>query len=116
MTQATAQQDWKQTACILCECNCGIEVRLGGADGRRIEHVRGDKAHPASQGYACEKAHRVDFYQNGTHRLTAPLRRRPDGSFEEIDWDTAIREVAARFAAIRDEHGGESIFYYGGGG
>ena len=21
--------EWKQTACILCECNCGIEVRLG---------------------------------------------------------------------------------------
>src|SRR5262249_23093152 len=36
--------------------------------------------------------------------------------FEEIDWDTAIREVAARFAAIRDTHGGEAIFYYGGGG
>ncbi|MCZ6463354.1 MAG: molybdopterin-dependent oxidoreductase, partial [Proteobacteria bacterium] len=49
-------------------------------------------------------------------RLTGPLRRRPDGSFEAIDWDTAIREVAERFAAIRDEHGGESIFYYGGGG
>jgi anaerobic selenocysteine-containing dehydrogenase len=40
----------------------------------------------------------------------------PDGSFEEIDWDTAIREVAARFAAVRDAHGGDSIFYYGGGG
>ena len=26
----------------------------------------------------------------------------PDGSFEEIDWDTAIREVAHRFAAVRD--------------
>ena len=27
---------------------------------------------------------------------TTPLRRRPDGTFEAIDWDTAIREVAAR--------------------
>jgi anaerobic selenocysteine-containing dehydrogenase len=108
--------EWKSTACILCECNCGIEVQLGGADGRRLVKVRGDDAHPASRGYACEKPSRLDFYQNGPHRLTKPLRRRPDGSFEEIDWDTAIREVAARFAAIRDEHGGESIFYYGGGG
>ena len=24
--------------------------------------------------------------------------------------------MAARLAAVRDEHGGESIFYYGGGG
>ncbi len=108
--------DWKSTACILCECNCGIEVQLGGEDGRRFVRVRGDKAHPASQGYACEKPSRLDYYQNGRDRLTRPLRRRPDGSFEEIDWDTAVREIAARFAAIRDEHGGESIFYYGGGG
>jgi anaerobic selenocysteine-containing dehydrogenase len=108
--------DWKSTACILCECNCGIEVQLGGADGRHLVKVRGDDAHPASKGYACEKAHRLDFYQNGPHRLTRPLRRRADGSFEEIDWDTAIAEVAARFSAVRKEHGGETIFYYGGGG
>jgi anaerobic selenocysteine-containing dehydrogenase len=108
--------DWKSTACILCECNCGVEVQLGGEDGRHLVKVRGDDAHPASKGYACEKAHRLDFYQNGPHRLTKPLRRRSDGSFEEIDWDTAIAEVAARFSAVRNEHGGETIFYYGGGG
>ena len=113
---AAADADWKSTACILCECNCGLEVELGGAAGRNIVRVRGDDAHPASQGYACEKAHRIDFYQNGPHRLTKPLRRRPDGSFEEIDWDTAIREVAERLSSVRDAHGGESIFYYGGGG
>ena len=113
---ARESTDWQPTACILCECNCGVEVQLGGEDGRRFVRVRGDDAHPASQGYACEKPSRLDFYQNGPDRLTRPLRRRPDGSFEEIDWDTAIREVAARFAAVRDAHGGEAIFYYGGGG
>jgi anaerobic selenocysteine-containing dehydrogenase len=105
--------DWKQTACILCECNCGIEVEL---DGRRLARIRGDKAHPSSQGYTCNKAFRLDHYQNGRHRLTNPLRRRSDGGFDEIDWDTAIAEVADRFASVRDTHGGESIFYYGGGG
>jgi anaerobic selenocysteine-containing dehydrogenase len=78
--------------------------------------VRGDKAHPSSQGYACEKAHRLDHYQHGRDRVTSPLRRRADGTFEPIDWDTAIREVAARFAAVRDTLGGDKIFYYGGGG
>ncbi len=113
---ASPTSDWKSTACILCECNCGIEVQLGGEDGRHLVRIRGDDAHPSSQGYACEKPSRLDYYQNGPHRLTRPLRRRADGSFEEIDWDTAIREVAARFAAVRDTYGGESIFYYGGGG
>src|SRR3990170_1527333 len=95
--------EWHQTACILCSVNCGIEVRL---DGRRFERIRGDKSHPKSAGYTCEKALRLDHYQNGRHRLTTPLRRRPDGSYEEIDWDTAIREVAGRLGTVRDEHGG----------
>lgn len=108
-----AGKQWKSTACILCECNCGIEVAM---EGRTLAQIRGDKAHHASQGYTCNKAMRLDHYQNGTHRLTSPLRRRPDGSYEEIDWDTAIREVAAGFKRLSEEHGGESIFYYGGGG
>jgi anaerobic selenocysteine-containing dehydrogenase len=120
MTTETATErgaEWKATACILCECNCGILVKLGGEDGRRFEQIRGDKAHPASKGYTCQKALRLDHYQNGRgERVLNPLRRRADGSFEEIDWDTAITEVAARLAAVRDTYGGESILYYGGGG
>ncbi len=115
-TDSRTAEEWKHTACILCECNCGIEVRLGGPDGRRFEKIRGDDAHPVSRGYACEKPLRLDHYQNGPHRLTKPLRRRPDGSFEEVDWETAIRGVAADLAAVRDAHGGKSILYYGGGG
>ncbi len=91
-------------------------MQLGGEDGRRLVRFRGDRRHPASQGYACEKPHRLDYYQNNPKRLLNPLRRRDDGQFEEIDWATAISEIAARLAAIRDEYGGPSIFYYGGGG
>src|SRR5436190_19916212 len=108
--------DWKRTACILCECNCGLEVELGGDEGRHLVRLRGDKRHPSSQGYACEKPHRLDHYQHSRDRLTSPLRRRADGTFESIDWDTAIREVASRLAAVRDTYGGDTIFYYGGGG
>jgi anaerobic selenocysteine-containing dehydrogenase len=107
---------WEKTACVLCECNCGLEVQIGGEGNRHFTRIRGDKAHPASKGYACEKPHRLDYYQNGPDRITSPLRRKGDGSFEKIDWDTAIREVTERLTAIRDEHGGDTIFYFGGGG
>ena len=115
-TAQTTRPEWKSTACILCECNCGIEVQLGGEDGRHLTKIRGDKAHPSSRGYACEKPSRLDLYQNSKARLTKPLRRREDGSFEEIDWETAVREIAQKFSAIRDAHGGDKIFYFGGGG
>lgn len=107
---------WRKTACILCENNCGIEVELGGADGRRFVRTRGDRDHPSSAGYACEKPHRLDYYQSFPERLTTPLRRNAAGELEPTDWDSALSEIASRLAGIRDTHGGESIFYYGGGG
>ena len=75
-TESPARDTWHATACVLCSINCGLEVRI---DGPTITRVRGDKAHPGSQGYTCEKGLRIDHYQNGPHRLTSPLRRRPDG-------------------------------------
>lgn len=116
MTSSAPDPIWKKTACILCSLNCGLEVQVGGPGGRRILKVRGDKQHPVSEGYLCEKAQRIDHYQQGADRLRTPMRRRPDGEYEAIDWDTAIREIAERFRDIRARHGGESILYYGGGG
>ncbi|MCB0932486.1 MAG: molybdopterin-dependent oxidoreductase [Mycobacterium sp.] len=109
--------EWQSTACILCECNCGIIVQTSEVDGvRRLAKIRGDKDHPASQGYTCNKALRLDYYQNNPNRLTSPMRRREDGSYEEIDWDTAISEIAEGLHRISETHGGDKIFYYGGGG
>ncbi|NJD30854.1 MAG: molybdopterin oxidoreductase family protein [Gammaproteobacteria bacterium] len=108
---ADRDQPWHKTACIICALNCGLEVQT---EGRRITKIRGDDDHPVSKGYVCEKSQRLDYYQNGADRLTSPMRRRPDGSYEAIDWDTAIREIAQKLKALKERHGGESILYYGG--
>jgi formate dehydrogenase len=113
MTAVIDEQAWQPSACILCSLNCGIEVKV---EGRRLASIRGDRRNPRSFGYACEKAQRLDHYQSARDRLTTPLRRGAGGELEPVDWDTAIAEIAERLVAIRDEHGGESIFYYGGGG
>ncbi len=111
--QPDPDTQFKPTACNLCYANCGILVEVAG---REIAKVRGDKAHVASKGYICNKAARINYYQNSKARLLSPLRRRDDGSFEEVSWERAITEIAARFADIRDTHGGNKIIYYGGGG
>ncbi|MEL6890552.1 MAG: molybdopterin-dependent oxidoreductase [Actinomycetota bacterium] len=105
--------EWHQSACMLCSINCGVELRT---DGREIVRVRGDKAHPSSAGYTCEKGLRLNHYQNDPQRLTSPMRRRPDGTYEPVGWDTAIAEVAARFQDVIADHGGDKIMFYGGGG
>ena len=93
---------WHKNVCILCGNNCGVEVRI---DEREITRVRGNKAHVASKGYTCEKALRINHYQNARGRLTSPMRRRDDGSYEPVDWDTAIREVAAGLKGVGERHG-----------
>ena len=103
-----------KSACILCSVNCGINIEVD-SETQEFVKITGDKDHPTSQGYICQKATRLNYYQN-QERLNAPLRRKSDGSFEEISWDTAIREIAEKLLHIRDTHGGTSIAYAGGGG
>ncbi|MGQ0623997.1 MAG: molybdopterin-dependent oxidoreductase [Sporichthyaceae bacterium] len=109
--------DWKSTACSLCYVNCGLEVQI---DGRSITRVRGDRQAPHTAGYLCQKAQRLTFYGRPNGRLTTPLRRRPDGTHEPIDWDTALDEIAARLQTLRDADRAadrpSSFAYYGGGG
>jgi anaerobic selenocysteine-containing dehydrogenase len=108
---------WHKTACSLCYVNCGLEVET---DGHAITRVRGDKEHPRSHGYLCQKAQRLTWYGNHGDRLTTPLRRREDGTHEPIDWDTALSEIAARLLEVReaDTAAGRpgSMAYVGGGG
>ncbi len=105
--------EWHKTACNLCYVNCGIEVAI--KDGRMTK-VRGDRSNPKSQGYLCNKAARIPYYAHHQDRLTSPLRRQADGSFEPISWETAIAEIAERVRDIHAAHGGESFALYGGGG
>ena len=74
---------WRQSACILCYVNCGVEL---GVEGRSIVRVRGDRAHPRSHGYLCQKAQRLHFYGEHADRLRTPLRRTASGDFEAISW------------------------------
>ena len=104
---------WHRTACILCYVNCGVEL---GVEGRSIVRVRGDKAHPRSRGYLCQKAQRLHFYGEHADRLRTPLRRTPSGGFEAISWDEALSEIAGRLRELRAAHGGDGFAFYGGGG
>ena len=104
---------WQPTACCICGNNCGLEVQV--ADDRIVK-VRGDKSNPFSKGYVCNKGLGVGFYQDHDQRVRSPLRRRVDGSFEEIGWETATSEIAQKLQGIIEEHGPESLAFIGGGG
>lgn len=103
----------EKTACILCSRNCGLTVEI---ESNNFVRIRGDDDHPVSKGYICQKAARLQHYQQNQDRLQHPLRREPDGSFVRVSWDEALSDIARRLVKIRDQHGGEAFASVGGGG
>ncbi|HSQ57673.1 MAG TPA: molybdopterin-dependent oxidoreductase, partial [Gemmata sp.] len=98
-----------------CPDTCGMVVTVDLATGRAIE-LRGDRDHPFTRGFLCQKvANYLDRVYH-TDRLLHPLKRvgkKGAGKFERISWDSAISEIAARFKAIAaSEHGPQAILPY----
>ena len=91
--------------CNLCEAMCGIEIELAGD---AITAIRGDKNDPFSRGHICPKAVALQDLHQDSDRLRRPVRRTADG-WEEISWEQALDETAARLRAIRQAHGGEAM-------
>ncbi len=120
-SQASSQSDaplsWHKSACNLCYINCGLELGVAGqGTSAQIVKVRGDRDNPRSAGYLCNKAQLIPNYVHHRDRLSTPLRRRADGSYESITWDTAISEIAQRLRTVVDTHGGKTLALIGGGG
>jgi anaerobic selenocysteine-containing dehydrogenase len=107
------KKQYKKTACILCSINCGIKVEI---EKNTIMSIKGDKDNPSSQGYLCQKASGLNYYQNHLERLKHPLKKNSEGVQEKVLWETCINEVAEKLKNIRDTYGGHAIAYYGGGG
>ncbi|MDS7927952.1 molybdopterin-dependent oxidoreductase [Acinetobacter sp. V91_7] len=103
----------EKTACILCSRNCGLEVEI---ENGKFTKIRGDKDHPLTKGYICQKAARLEHYQNHGDRLQFPLKREANGTFTRVSWDEALTDIAQRLLDIRKQHGGDAFAFVGGGG
>jgi anaerobic selenocysteine-containing dehydrogenase len=101
------------TACPLCSRNCGLQVEI--QEGH-FTKIKGDEKHPISEGYICQKAARLEHYQNHDDRLHFPLKRQADGTFERVSWETALSEIATQLNQLKKQHGGKSFAIVGGGG
>jgi len=88
---------------------CGL---IAAVENERLVSLRPDPDHPLSQGRACPKGIAFTDIQNDPDRVLTPLRRRPDGEFEEVTWDDALDDIAARLSAILARHGGASVGQY----
>ena len=101
----------KVTYCRICEASCGLVATVD--DGRLLK-LRPDDDHPLSRGFACPKGIAMTDVQNDPDRVLHPLRRTPEGTFEQVSWDEALDDIGRRLGEAIDAHGGEGIGWYFG--
>ncbi len=94
--------------CTLCEAICGIVVET--EDGRVVS-IRGDKDDPFSRGHVCPKAVALMDLQDDPDRLRRPVRRE-GASWRDVDWDTALADVARGIRAVQRAHGRDAVAVY----
>ena len=82
--------------CHICEANCGVLMTV---EEGKVTKVTGNPDHVLSEGYICPKATAIPDIQNDPDRLRAPIKRTDDG-WEEISWDQALSEIAAKHQEI----------------
>ncbi|WP_313672966.1 molybdopterin-dependent oxidoreductase [Mycolicibacterium sp.] len=105
------ETEFKTTYCRICEALCGMVAEV--QDGRLVA-LRPDKDHPLSTGFACPKGIAFTEVVNDPDRVTTPLRRRPDGGFDQVSWDEAMTDIAQRLSDIHRRHGSKAVGWYFG--
>ena len=83
-----------------CPDTCSLVTTV--QDGRAVR-VRGNRAHPPTDGVLCTKVSRYAERTHHPERILTPLRRvgaKGEGRFEPIGWDAALDEIAERLTAI----------------
>lgn len=113
MTTETVTRETRRSFCRICHAACPIDVEL--VDGR-VTKITGVDDDPLFEGYTCVKGRQLPEQIHHPDRLRHPLKRMPDGRFEEISSTQALDEIAARIRALVDEHGARTVATYTGTG
>jgi anaerobic selenocysteine-containing dehydrogenase len=96
--------------CPLCEAMCGLTLEL---DGETVAKLTGDRDDPLSHGHICPKAAALPDLRDDPDRVRHPLKR-VGQRWEEVSWEDALDDIAARIHALQTEHGGDSVAIYAG--
>ena len=85
-------------------------------DANRVVAVRGVMDDPLFEGYTCIKGRQIPDQMPDPKRLRAAMRRRPDGTFEEVASGAALDEIADELRRIIDTYGPRAVASYTGTG
>jgi formate dehydrogenase major subunit len=103
-----ARANETRSTCPYCAVGCGTIIYTIGDRAKNVTaqvvHVEGDPDHPTNRGTLCPKGSSLQQDILNDRRLLKPQVRRPGGvQWEDISWDDALNEIAAKVKKTRDE-------------
>ncbi|NHC38560.1 molybdopterin-dependent oxidoreductase [Bacillus sp. MM2020_1] len=98
----------RQAACPLnCWDSCGFNVTV---ENNRVTQVEGDPSHPITRGKICGRGRMLEARTNSSERLLHPLKK-INGTFEQISWEQALDEIAAKLIEIKETYGSTAVLH-----
>ncbi|MFC7370891.1 molybdopterin-dependent oxidoreductase [Fictibacillus iocasae] len=95
-----------------CPDQCGLIVHK--RDGK-ITKIEGDRDHPVTKGFICNKVRHMADRIYDEKRLKYPMKRagaKGEGQFVRISWDEAVDTIITRWKSLLQSDGPESILPY----
>src|SRR4051794_7744173 len=104
------------TTCFNCEAGCGLLAYVD-KETQRVRKFEGNPYHPGSRGRNCAKGPATINQINDLDRILYPMRRkgrRGDGEWEQVSWDEALDDIAARIRkALVEDKRNEVVYHVG---
>ena len=94
--------------CGFCATGCNLNIHL--RDGQAV-NLTPATDYPVNLGMACPKGWEALTVLDATDRATIPLLKDADGVRRGVDWHTAMEAFTARFKAIQEKHGKDSVAF-----
>ena len=113
-----------KTLCPYCGVGCGLEVLPPALPGKSTSRddqgnlmwrVRGDRAHPSSNGQVCVKGATVAASLDKDRLKYPMIRDTLNEEFRRATWEEAYSLIADRIQDLRQTQGPDSICMYGSG-
>ncbi|MCP5153386.1 MAG: nitrate reductase catalytic subunit NapA [Ectothiorhodospiraceae bacterium] len=109
---------WDKAPCRFCGTGCSVLV---GVKAGRVVATQGDPDAPVNRGLNCIKGYFLSKIMYGADRLTQPLLRKRNGSYdksgelEPVSWDEAFDVMAEQFKKALREKGPTAVGMFGSG-
>ena len=88
-----------RTTCSYCSVGCNFDATLN--DQGVVTKFMPNATYPVNAGKACPKGFHLLTPFKAADRLTTPLRRAADGSWQAIGWDAALDEFVTKLQSIK---------------